>query len=277
MDAVPRNIRGKSSGNQELIVVTGKVKRERQERERKRQVSQRAPLLSPIRFRALLCHSYSIMSSHLDVIAADNDAPDARDAQQDRDSNPGLRLALDLRGALAYDDDADTASQHSISFTSSSAASPHGSPKAPEFAANDTSRRQSNPHTTSTESSEDLDDGSLYNGRASSVTSHGEHSPDENAKQVPPTPLTAALRNNVYPPSTPARSSVASLATSTSSFSRKARPESLLVDSSNGPLVLGIALVDFNHQVCCYDLVTATVTYHAIGWPTDTVFCWKRL
>jgi hypothetical protein len=222
--------------------------------------------------------AFLFMSSHLDLIAADNDAHDAHDGPQDVHTNPGLRLALDLRGALAgHDDDTDTASQHSISFTSSSAASPHGSPNVPDFAVNDISRRQSNPHTTSTESSVDPDDTSLYNGHASSVTSHGEHSLDEHAKQIPPTPLTAALRNNVYPPSSPAQSSVASLATSNSSYSRKARPESLLMDPSNGPLVLGIALVDFNHQVRRYDLVVATGTYHTLGWPTDTVFCWRHL
>jgi hypothetical protein len=216
------------------------------------------------------------MSSHLDLIAADNDAHDAHDGHQDVDNNPGLRLALDLRGALAgHDDDTDTASQHSISFTSSSAASPHGSPNVPEFALNDISRRQSKPHTTSTKSSGDPDDTSLYN--ASSIISHGEHSLDENAKEIPPTPLTAALRNSVYPPSSPARSSVASFATSNSSYSRKARPESLLMEPSNGPLVLGIALVEFNHQVRCNDLAVATVTYHTLGWPTDTVFCWWHL
>jgi hypothetical protein len=53
---------------------------------------------------------------------------------------------------------------------------------------------------------------------------------------------------------------VASFATSTSSYSRKARPESLLMDLPNGPLVLGIALVDFNHQVRCYNFVEAIVT-----------------
>lgn len=191
-------------------------------------------------------------SSHLD---------DDHDSQKDKNTNPGLRLALDLRGALAaHDDDADTASQHSISFTSSPAASPHGSPNFPEFSVNDTSRRQSHPHTISTESSDDPDDTSLYNGHASSVTSQGEHSLDDHAKQVPPTPLPAALQNNVYPPSSPGRSSVASFATSNSSYSRKARPESLLMGLPNGPLVLGIALVDFNHQVRCYNFVVAIVT-----------------
>ena len=202
-------------------------------------------------------------SSQLDFVPIDNDSNDGNDAQQDKDTNPGLRLALDLRGALAvHDDDADSASQNSISFTSSPAASPHDSPKFPEFTVNDTLRRRSHPHTISTESSDGPDDSTSgrFNGRASSVASHGEHSLDEQAKQVPPTPLTAALQNNAYPPSSPRSSSVASFATSTSSYSRKARPESLLVDPSNGPLVLGIALVGFNHQVRCYDSVVAALT-----------------
>jgi len=184
----------------------------------------------------------------MNPIATDNDVPDGRD-------HPGLHLALDLRDALAdHDNDADTASQHSISFTSSSAASLHDSPKVPEFSAIDTSRRQSRPYTISTESSEDPDDTSLYNGLTSSVTSHDEASPNEPTKQVPPTPHPAALQDNIYPPAqpwSPGRSSVASVATSTSSYSKKARPESLLPDAPKGPLVLGIALVDFNHQVRC--------------------------
>ncbi|KAH9969823.1 transport protein Avl9-domain-containing protein [Russula dissimulans] len=182
----------------------------------------------------------------LSPISTENDVPDGR-------GHPGLHLALDLRDALAdHDNDADTASQHSISFTSSSAASTHDSPKVPEFSVVGTSRRQSRPYTISTESSEDPDDTSLYNGRTSSVTSHDEASPDESTKQVPPTPHPAALQDNIYPPSqpwSPGRSSMASVATSTSSYSKKARPESLLPDAPKGPLVLGIALVDFNHQV----------------------------
>lgn len=201
-------------------------------------------------------------SPQLDIVPLDTDSNDANDAQQDKDTNPGLRLALDLRGALAvHDDDTDSGSQHSISFSSSPAASPHDSPKFSEFSVNDTLRRRS-PHTISTESSDvpDHPNSGRFNGSASSVTPHGERSLDEQAKQVPPTPLTAALRDNVYPPSSPRRSSVASFATSTSSYSRKARPESLLMDPSNGPLVLGIALVDFNHQVRSYISVVVTVT-----------------
>src|SRR5437588_7404838 len=110
-------------------------------------------------------------SSQLDFVPLDNASNDANDAQQDKDTNPGLRLALDLRGALAvHDDDTDSGSQHSISFTSSPAASPHDSPKFSEFSVNDTLRRRS-PHTISTESSDVLDhpSSSRFNGSASSV------------------------------------------------------------------------------------------------------------
>lgn len=185
----------------------------------------------------------------------DNDVDD----HHRTNSHPDLHLALDLRGALAgRDDDTDTASQHSISFSSSPAASPRDS-TFPELSVADTSRRRSHPYTASTESS-GYDDTSLYNERASSVTSHGEpllDGPAKAAAAVPPTPLTAALQYNVYPPAqiqSPGHSSVASFETSTSSYSKKARPESLLPDLPKGPLVLGVALVDFNHQVMLLSL-----------------------
>ena len=43
--------------------------------------------------------------------------------------------------------------------------------------------------------------------------------------------------------------SVASFASGSTSYSKKARPESLVVEPSKSPLILGIALVDFNHLV----------------------------
>jgi hypothetical protein len=169
----------------------------------------------------------------------------------DTNSHTDLHLVLDLRGALAgHGDDADTASQHSISFSSSPAASPRDS-TFPELSVAGASRRRLHPYTVSTGSSEP-DDTSLYNGRSSSVTSHVELSLDSPAKAVPPTPLTAALHTNVYPPAqiqSPGHSSVASFETTASSYSKRARPESLLPDLPKGPLVLGVALVDFNHQV----------------------------
>ena len=184
------------------------------------------------------------MSSAFDT---DNDVHDHHDTI----SHPDLHLALDLRGALAgHDDDADTASQHSISFSSSPATSPRDSTFT-ELSIVDASRRRSHPYTVSTESSEP-DDTSLYDGRSTSVTSPTQPSLDGPTKLAPPTPLTAALQNNVYPPAqiqSPGHSSVASFETTTSSYSKKVRPESLLPDPPKGPLVLGIALVDFNHQV----------------------------
>lgn len=186
------------------------------------------------------------------AFVTDNDVHD----HHNTNSHPDLHLALDLRGALAgRDDDADTASQHSISFSSSPAVSPRDSTFT-ELSVTDASRRRSHPYTASNESSGN-DDTSLYNERASSVTSHGEPSLDGPAKAVPPTPLTAALQYNVYPPAqiqSPGHSSVASFETSTSSYSKKARPESLLPDLPKGPLVLGVALVDFNHQVMLFNL-----------------------
>ena len=186
------------------------------------------------------------------AFSTDNDVHDLHDTIP----HPDLHLALDLRGALAgHDDDADTASQHSISFSSSPATSPRDS-TFPELSVANASRRRSRPYIVSTESSEP-DDSGLYNGRSSSVTSHAGPSLDGPAKPVPPTPLAAALQNNAYPPAqiqSPGHSSVASFETTTSSYSKKARPESLLPDPPKGPLVLGVALVDFNHQVMLLNL-----------------------
>lgn len=62
-------------------------------------------------------------------------------------------------------------------------------------------------------------------------------------KDIPPTSLPIAISSPEPPPMN--RDSTAS---STSSLGRKVRPDSLIV-SAGGPLILGIALVDFNHSV----------------------------
>lgn len=186
------------------------------------------------------------------AFATDNDVHD----NHDMNSHTDLNLALDLRGALSgHDDDADTASQHSISFSSSPATSPRDS-TFHELSVAGAPHRRSHPYIVSTESS-GPDDTSLHNGHSSPVTPHGVPSLDGPTKPVPPTPLTAALQNNMYPPAqikSPGTSSVASFETTTSSYSKKARPESLLPDPPKGPLVLGVALVDFNHQVMLLEL-----------------------
>lgn len=64
---------------------------------------------------------------------------------------------------------------------------------------------------------------------------------DEASPSPPPLPT--------YPPPSNDTDSIASFA---SGSSRKARPESLLMDPPTGPLVLGVALVDFNHLVSAF-------------------------
>ena len=140
------------------------------------------------------------------------------------------------------DDDADTASARSISL-SSPAASPRHSNAFPDSSSTREDKRESHPYTISTESS-DPDDRSDYTA-PSSVTSA---TPSAYAYDAP---KTAAQATYPPPPSNVQRESVASFATSASSVSKKARPESMLMQPPTGPLVLGIALVDFNHQVCC--------------------------
>ncbi|KII90891.1 hypothetical protein PLICRDRAFT_549534 [Plicaturopsis crispa FD-325 SS-3] len=157
-------------------------------------------------------------------------------------------------------DDADTASQRSISLSSPADSPRHSAaihhddtvhtgsilsalPKSPP-AQDPPLKRESHPYTLDTDFSSDADDGSLYTHdirRESSVTSATTSDYEE--------PKTAALPPT-YPP-VPSRGppgdtgSVTSLASGAS----KARPESMLLEPPKGPLVLGIALVDFNHVV----------------------------
>lgn len=59
-------------------------------------------------------------------------------------------------------------------------------------------------------------------------------------------------------------SSVASMETTASgSYSKKVRPESLLLQQTKGPLVCGIALVDFNHLVSTLLVILGTDSEHA--------------
>ncbi|THH14534.1 hypothetical protein EW146_g5804 [Bondarzewia mesenterica] len=138
------------------------------------------------------------------------------------------------------DDDADTASARSISLSSPAASPRHST--FPSAQTTSFSKRESRPYTVSTDHSSDPDDASDYT-RPSSVTSAAPST--YTYDDVKPSAHTT------YPPPPPSagRASVASFATSASSYSKKARPESMLLQPPSGPLVLGIALVDFNHQV----------------------------
>ncbi|KAI0685340.1 transport protein Avl9-domain-containing protein [Cytidiella melzeri] len=84
-------------------------------------------------------------------------------------------------------------------------------------------------------------------GRAFEGTKTVELSSGEKGERTPATPSTAR-----YPPppvqKADSRASLASFGSGSTSYSKKARPESVLIDH-DGPIVLGIALVDFNHLV----------------------------
>ena len=56
------------------------------------------------------------------------------------------------------------------------------------------------------------------------------------------------FKSPTYPPS-PTRDDAMSISSFASTSSRKARPESLIIAPTNDPMVLGVALVDFNHLV----------------------------
>jgi hypothetical protein len=183
-----------------------------------------------------------------------------------------------------HDSDADTASQRSISLDS-----PPRSPRtdAHNFLANpgaflrSDDKRESKQSTVDTDFGSDTDEMSMYKHRVSVV---GE-TPDTTA---PPSifeeePLTAAKESinvslgflsstpsihtptaTTYPPTPPARDDTVSISSMTSTTSsRKARPESLLVNPPEGPLVLGIALVDFNHLVGHLSLLQ-NITYRCL-------------
>jgi hypothetical protein len=165
------------------------------------------------------------------------------------------------------DDDADTASQRSISLLSdpsprhSIALSDHhhSSPNlAHEFLSN--IKHESHPYTLDTDFSSEPDDSSLYMHElnpydailGSPVTSAAPSVYDSEPvvkAAVPPTypPTPVQQQHDI---STPRAESVTSFASSSTTYSRKARPESTLVHKHNlSPLVLGIALIDFNHLV----------------------------
>ncbi|KAJ6585376.1 transport protein Avl9-domain-containing protein [Mycena capillaripes] len=148
----------------------------------------------------------------------------------------------DVRSFLAptEDDDGDTASQRSISL-SSPAVSPRNSVQNQSKHFDTLSNRASNPYTLDTDLSSEADDSSMYThetGVPESPNTSAAPSVFEEPKETMPT----------YPPSPP-RGDTESIASVASGSSRKARPESMLVIPGDRPLVLGIALVDFNHLV----------------------------
>ncbi|KAJ7256815.1 transport protein Avl9-domain-containing protein [Mycena haematopus] len=151
---------------------------------------------------------------------------------------PQLHSPPDVRSFLAPtdDDDGDTASQRSISL-SSPALSPRNSVQDPP---KHFDHRASNPYTLDTDMSSEPDDSSMY--------THEMGVPESPNTSAAPSVLEVPkdLGLPTYPPS---RGDTESIISVTSTSSRKARPESVIVLSGDSPLVLGIALVDFNHLV----------------------------
>lgn len=144
------------------------------------------------------------------------------------------------------DVDAETASQRSVPL-SSPPHSPHGpttSLRAQDFFSIRDSQTDSIEIDFGSETDEVSDSHSdLDARRASSITSAvpSTFSQPELSK-THPTSVT-------YPPTSSDTAEVDSFTSAASTYSRKARPESMLLQPPRGPLVLGIALVDFNHLV----------------------------
>jgi hypothetical protein len=144
--------------------------------------------------------------------------------------------------------DADTASQRSISLSSpphSPGHDPNTALRAQDLFARRGSQDDSLEIDFNSETDDVSDSFSERNARcASSIASVAPSAalfdkPKYNtpyAVTYPPTPSSGATDAD-------------SFTSATSSYSKKARPESMLLQPPDGPLVLGIALVDFNHLV----------------------------
>lgn len=98
-------------------------------------------------------------------------------------------------------------------------------------------------------------------------------SPSPAIPSTPSPPVTPPTASYPPPPlqKPDSRGSIASFALSSMSYSKKARPESVLVNH-NGPIVLGIALVDFNHLVRGLFVGWRNALTDEVGWTEDRVF-----
>ncbi|KAJ2925947.1 hypothetical protein H1R20_g11138, partial [Candolleomyces eurysporus] len=150
----------------------------------------------------------------------------------------------------ADSDDGDTASQKSISLSSPPASPRHSVISDVDPRQSFATSRSSDSYSYSRRRSDgygdlEAEEPGLY-GRTdnASVGSSNPTSPSSENEEggMVPIPLPT------YPPPQH-RDDTASIASFASSSSRKARPESLLMTLPEGQLVLGVALVDFNHLV----------------------------
>lgn len=159
-----------------------------------------------------------------------------------------MSLMLEHDRDTASDGDADTASQRSVPLDSP--------PHSPNPLATPSHPQVLFPRSYSPVDSIEIDFGSetdevsdshsdLDARRASSITSAAPSTAEQLEQPKTHTPPTT------YPPPSASTDTadLDSITSAASTYSRKARPESMLLQPPNGPLVLGIALVDFNHLV----------------------------
>ncbi|KAF8158015.1 transport protein Avl9-domain-containing protein [Crassisporium funariophilum] len=144
------------------------------------------------------------------------------------------------------DEDADTASQRSISLSSPSRSNRNSAASDPRksFATHSSDSYSNRESHTYTDFSADPDGVSSYTRRILQETPQTSAAPSV-IDYEPPT----EFKPPTYPPTPPNRDDAMSVSSFASGSSRKARPESLLIAPSTDPLVLGVALVDFNHLV----------------------------
>lgn len=141
------------------------------------------------------------------------------------------------------DEDADTASQRSISLSSPPTSRRNSELSDPRhsFTMQSSDSESRKAPTVSVDHSDAYadDEGALY-------VVQGD-APETSASPVIDEPR--EFKPITYPPSPPNRDDTMSITSFASTSSRKARPESLIIAPTTEPLVLGVALVDFNHLV----------------------------
>ncbi|KAF5317501.1 hypothetical protein D9619_013175 [Psilocybe cf. subviscida] len=142
------------------------------------------------------------------------------------------------------DENTDTASQKSISLSSPS----HS--RRSSAISSDHDPRQS--FATRSSDSDSHRDSSLsaLEGYPSRVMALGSPTSESQASSISyPLQEDREFKPVTYPPSPISRDDAMSINSFASTSSRKARPESLLIAPTSDPLILGVALVDFNHLV----------------------------
>ena len=157
----------------------------------------------------------------------------------DGPESPFSSVAPSLHGGNSDDDKENMVPVHQFSQITSASETRLGK-KSPEAGA------ASVPEADNTEQELELDEGQDIVHPLPSATSRLSMSAGSRSS------ITSFVSPSSYPPpprqSPDPRASIVSFASSSTTYSRKVRPESMLV-TYTGPLVLGIALVDFNHLV----------------------------